>query len=90
MSADSDQPGNFSAALVLTIELLKRGAPVVDLHEWGLRVRKVGEDWSIGTIPVGAIQDYANRELDAFLSHEENSNESAGGLTEVGPAPESD
>ena len=65
-TAPTEPVGNFSAALVLTIELLKRGAPVVDLHEWGLRIRMVGEDWSIGTIPAHAVQKYANEELEAF------------------------
>lgn len=90
MATEPTEPGNFSAALVLTIELLKRGAPVVDMHRWGLRVRKFGEDWSISTIPQYARGAHADLEFDELVKFKQGEKDVGSEIAGVGAAPEDD
>ena len=58
MTAEPD----FNTCLILAIEMLKRGAPSVDMHPWGLRLRAPTETlqtWSVGLIPQNAQNEYA-------------------------------
>jgi hypothetical protein len=60
-AAGSPEPAekdNFTTLLLLSIELLKHGAPAVDIHLWGLRVRVVEDSWSVGPIPAKAAMDH--------------------------------
>jgi hypothetical protein len=50
---------NFTTLMILAIELLKKGAPMVDMHHWGLRIRVLDGSWSVGPIPADvAIEHY--------------------------------
>jgi hypothetical protein len=53
---------DFTTCLILSLEMLKRGARSVDMHPWGLRLRKPVNDsdtWSVGLIPQVAQEEYA-------------------------------
>jgi hypothetical protein len=59
----------FSGSLVAAIELLQRGALVVDMHEFNMRLRKEGDDWGICSIPQHARQHHAQKELRDALAN---------------------
>jgi hypothetical protein len=67
-ATDPGQP-NFTGALVMAIELLKRGARTVDLHEFNMRVRKLGASWTICSIPMHAKMDHAQLEVNDHLAN---------------------
>lgn len=52
---------DFTTTLLVALEMLKRGAAVVDIHPWGLRLRDPGgvrDAWSVGLIPQRAVAEY--------------------------------
>ena len=53
-----DVSERYKAALVCALELLKGGAPSVDMHPWGIRVLKLHGDWAIIEIPESARTKY--------------------------------
>jgi hypothetical protein len=67
-----NQISSFSGTLVAAIELLKHGAPVVDMHEFGLRLRRAGKNWAIYAIPAHATEAHASLELAEQVQDMEN------------------
>jgi hypothetical protein len=53
---------DFTTTVLLVLEMLKRGAGVVDIHHMGIRLRDHGSErdaWSVGLIPQHAAAEYA-------------------------------
>lgn len=93
-TSELPQP-NFTGSLITAIELLKRGAVVVDMHEWNMRLRRASDTWSISSIPIHARQLHAQMELNDQLEHtqppidgEEATDGEPGATAGVGAAPE--
>jgi hypothetical protein len=54
--------------LLLAIELLKKGAPMVDIHHWGLRIRVLEGSWSVGPIPVDVATEHSRMLLAGLVN----------------------
>ena len=61
---------DFGVALIMAIELIKRGAQTVDLHEWNLRLEALGTEWDIGSIPAHAHDRYEEGRLALALAYQ--------------------
>jgi hypothetical protein len=90
-----DQISSFSGTLVAAIELLKHGAPIVDMHEFGIRLRRAGKTWAVYPIPAHATQAHAEIEFDDQMAAkpapidgaEGRNDQTEGAPAEVGAAP---
>jgi hypothetical protein len=79
---------DFTTLLLLAIELLKHGAPAVDLHLWGLRVRIVDDAWSIGPIPAKASIDHMKMLRDSLEQTYQPPTNGDGGQSDDTDTPE--
>jgi hypothetical protein len=77
---------DFTLLLLLTIELLKKGAPMVDVHHWGLRIRVLDGSWSVGPIPADVRIEHS-RMLLAGIVNSNTTPIDGEGETDGGEAP---